>query len=983
MSAVTAFDCPHCGKTLRAKPSHAGRSTACPKCGEKVTVPAPGAGPAEEAALEIVTAPAIATGPAAVGRSAAPAGRSRRKKKASLLPLYLGGGVLGLSAIGLGAFALLGGDGGDEPTAEKAKPGVLLAVADQAVTEGQAVEILLVNAGPFAEWTDPAGPRGGSHAVALTEAPQGARLSRDGTGLLWTPGEEAGPGAARVTVALAKRGAVEPTETATFTITVAEDDGPPWIAPLAPVRVAAGESVAVTVSAEDPDRPAKALAYSLDGDAPAGVTLDDAGVLTVAPAADAASVDTTVNVRVTETAADGAAGLSTVAPVRIEIAGSAAPAPRPEPAAEPKAEVAAADPAPTPQPDPTPAPTERAAADPTPAPAEMAAEDPAGAPAGEMRPAMESDLDTGAFAAEAAAYEEQFVKPLVARYGGPDDRRRPLLALNGYGELRKFFADEFARANAAEIDAAFGEKKAEILIWLEETPEVREALFTAFGPGDDPAAGLAVFARLFGELGEDLRKYPDLAIAAAVVWDRPEVGPYDYARLAKLAKAEMPADPALLDAVGNAKYLTGRDAATGGVAGKLPWELLTLVVDHRTPEAERDFALQTYGNVRERFGLCYDQVPYDDEMARTDYRRGALNDKPYTLPSVLEHGGVSGHRADYAARVGKSLGVPAMYVWGEGKYGGGGRAWVMWANVTRATAAALTFTLETHGRDPEAGIYVGELHDPQTGEETTDRDLMRRLHEVATDRDAARHARLLMRAYPIVAAKAGPDGGPLSFDDRLDYLDVVSKIDPWNAPAWRERADLAAGFAGEFDKQQVRRLKKDLTRLFREFAPFPDFTRDVFAGLASYETDEQKRLDLTRDLLGMYAEAGRPDLSFETLPAYVDRLTAADRKDEALQAVVTALTSYADEGGYVPAALDLLDGLAADRPGDLAQFYATFLPLIPPTRGNKPSEYAVAMHKRAIEAANAADRDDLAEAFTARMRAIGEGKLKTDPKAKR
>ena len=733
MSAVTAFDCPHCGKTLKAKPSHAGRSTACPKCGEKVTVPEPGAAPDDafapqvETAPAIVTAPAIATGPVAVDRAAAPAGRSRRTKKANLLPLYLGGGVLGLAAVGLAAFTLLGSDGGDEPTAEQVKPGVLLAVADQSATEGQALEVPLVNAGPFTEWTDPAGPRGGSHAVALMEAPQGARLSRDGTVLLWTPGEADGPGTARVTVALAKRGAVETTETATFTITVAEDDGPPWVAPLAPVRVAAGESVAVTVSAEDPDRPAKALSYSLDGDAPAGVTLDDGGVLTVAPAADAATVDATVNVRVTETAADGAAGLSTVAPVRIEIAGSAAPAPRPEPAAEPKTEVAAADPAPMPESDPTPEPTEPA----EPAPAETAAADPAeapiDAPAGEMRPAMESDLDTGAFAAEAAAYEEQFVKPLVARYGGPDERRRPLLALNGYGELRKLFADEFARARAAEIDAAFGDRKAEILAWLDETPEVREALFTAFGPGDDPAAGLAVFARLFGELGEDLRKYPDLAIAAAVVWDRPDVGPYDYARLAKLAKAEMPADDALLDAVGNAKYLADRDAATGGVAGKLPWELLTLVVDHRTPEAERDFALQTYGNVRERFGLCYDQVPYDDEMARTDYRRGALNDKPYTLPTVLEHGGVSGHRADYAARVGKSLGVPAMYVWGEGKYGGTGRAWVMWVNVTRASGAALTFTLETHGRVPEAGIYVGELHDPQTGEETTDRDLMRRL----------------------------------------------------------------------------------------------------------------------------------------------------------------------------------------------------------------------------------------------------------------
>ena len=97
-------------------------------------------------------------------------------------------------------------------------------------------------------------------------------------------------------------------------------------------------------------------------------------------------------------------------------------------------------------------------------------------------------------------------------------------------------------------------------------------------------------------------------------------------------------------------------------------------------------------------------------------------------------------------------------------------------------------------------------------------------------------------------------------------------------------------------------------------------------------------------------------------------------------AVVAAVLKYADEGRYVPDALDLLEKLAGDRRAELLQFYTAFLPRIPPKRGTKPSEYAVAMHKRAIELAGAENRPDLAEAFTERLRLIGQGKLEwTDP----
>ncbi|MEM9701284.1 MAG: transglycosylase domain-containing protein, partial [Planctomycetota bacterium] len=591
-----------------------------------------------------------------------------------------------------------------------------------------------------------------------------------------------------------------------------------------------------------------------------------------------------------------------------------------------------------------------------------------------------------------AAYEEGFVAPLLAMYGEPDERRRPLLSKKNYEEVRALFAQEFARQHDRRIRAGLGEKADEILAWLGERTELRETLFNAFGPSDDVAAGMDVFRRLYDEFGEDLEAYGALATAASVVWDDPNRGPYSYDHHAKRAKASLPVEERP-DAVENVRYFIDREPLMQGRAQLLPWEWLTLTIDHRTPIEERDWALGNYGNVRSDFGQCYAQVPYDNEMLRTESRSAALNGSPYTLPEILEHGGVCAHQADYASRVGKSLGVPAMEVTGDGKFGGAGHAWVMWVDVTGVTDSALKFTLKDHGRYQGDNYYVGDLNDPQTGRRSTDRELMRRLHAIATDRFAARHAKLLMRSYPILAKRArseekrsrrnepeaddatAPTG--LNLEDRFDYLDGVNELDPWNAEAWRERARLANKNADSLTKAQVRRLKKDLDRLFRDFAPFPDFTAEVFTELSSYEKDEKKRLALQKQLLDLYASAKRPDLSFGMLPEYIDALVAQERTEEAIQTMFAAIMNYADEGLYVPDALDRLSQFEAVTPEMLANFYYEFVQEIPPTRGNDPSEYAVAMHKRGVEIAEEANRDDLAAFFTERMRAIGEGKLKS------
>ncbi len=73
-------------------------------------------------------------------------------------------------------------------------------------------------------------------------------------------------------------------------------------------------------------------------------------------------------------------------------------------------------------------------------------------------------------------------------------------------------------------------------------------------------------------------------------------------------------------------------------------------------------------------------------------------------------------QADFAARVAKSLLVPAEYVGGEAN-SGGLHAWVMWVEVKSVNKDAVAFTLESHGRYFGDNYYVGTLLDPKTGQE--------------------------------------------------------------------------------------------------------------------------------------------------------------------------------------------------------------------------------------------------------------------------
>lgn len=532
---------------------------------------------------------------------------------------------------------------------------------------------------------------------------------------------------------------------------------------------------------------------------------------------------------------------------------------------------------------------------------------------------------------------------LVSLYREQDPKTKApkLFSPNQFAPLRQGFAARFEQAHEPALRSAFGEEYDDMRAWLNERPQFKETLFLAFDPRhDDIAAGLRLFRQLKEAYPKRIDDYGNLAIATAVVWDRPR-NVYDYGNHQKRVGGIMPENR--LEGLENFAYLVETEAVMQGRIRYVPWEFLVHVVNHRTPVQERQWSLSAMLPRRVMFGKCYSDVPYDTQMLETSSRVCRLGGKPYTLPNLLAFGGVCAMQADYAARVGKSLGVPSEYVGGAAS-SGDLHAWVMWVELTSVTPNSVSFSLESHGRYSGDNYYVGTLKDPHTGQTITDRDLERRLHAVGINTLGKRQAELLMQGYPELASALR-----FQTEDRLGYLSQVIRLAPWNEAAWLEVARLAEEKGTDIKSRAE--MVNIMNLLFKTFAPFPDYTLRVFPEFINFEPDLAERAKYYYRLLDVYSSANRPDLAFQGLYKLSDLLVELDRKPEALRALSAAARKYANEGQYVPKMLGRIESLC-DTPetqSALVAFYAEFLPLIPEKRGSRPSKYCMDMYERGIQ----------------------------------
>ncbi|MDB5309571.1 MAG: hypothetical protein JWO38_3773 [Gemmataceae bacterium] len=533
---------------------------------------------------------------------------------------------------------------------------------------------------------------------------------------------------------------------------------------------------------------------------------------------------------------------------------------------------------------------------------------------------------------------DQLVVDLVS---GPTALVDKAFARGEYKHVRAAFAKYFEAKHGPVLKAGLGDDADAVLTWLDANPELKETLYTAIDPdGDNPGGVMGVVRDLWKEAPEAVKAHPNLAVATAVVWDNPK-GPYDYRGHQIRTKSLLPDGIGRVGAVENFKYVVDRQTKLKGPHLQLPWEFLVHVVNHRTPADERDWAAAKYLARRPGIGTIYKDVEYDTKMLETRSEVCKLNGKPYTLASIREHGGVCAMQADFAARVAKSVLVPAEYVGGEAN-SGGRHAWVMWAEVKAVNKDAITFTLESFGRYNVDQYYIGTLQNPQTGKEMTDRDLERRLTAVGSAPFNSRQADLLMRVYPVVLEKK-----PLTTVQRLGYLKRVLALYPMCDAAWTELAVLHKDGKLTDPTDAAELTNKAVTT----FAKFPDFSWTLVDALLTPQKDKGSRTRLFDRLVLSYEQLGRPDLACEARMKLVEYQVDAKDHQKAFTGLANTIRKFPTEGRYVPRMMTRLQEVTKGfkgGPDQLAKFYLEVLPQIPAKRGDEVSKYCVAMHEQAV-----------------------------------
>ena len=250
--------------------------------------------------------------------------------------------------------------------------------------------------------------------------------------------------------------------------------------------------------------------------------------------------------------------------------------------------------------------------------------------------------------------------------------------------LRSVTPDKFSRLAKQDSYAGF-------LTRLLQSPVWSESFLDALKAEDDVGKVLEVWADLWAGDPEGRETYANLALAFALVFDRPVSG---------------------VDV--RERYRFFRDSAERHKLKtdlrKLPASELVWVVDAGLSEDELTWAQRNVKLGQRDWSRAYTMVRY--RMDKAVHGKNPYDS--YTLEEILEEGGTCGDRAYFAAMTAKANGIPAMIIAGEGARGG--HAWFGYMPNSRE------WNIEA-GRFTSDNYAAGSTVDPQTGKRLKEHEL--------------------------------------------------------------------------------------------------------------------------------------------------------------------------------------------------------------------------------------------------------------------
>jgi len=411
----------------------------------------------------------------------------------------------------------------------------------------------------------------------------------------------------------------------------------------------------------------------------------------------------------------------------------------------------------------------------------------------------------------------------------------------------------FVRRVAPSVLSALEQEPATaaFLQWLTARRAPLEDFCATIQPGEEAGTVLRLWAQLWNGDPTGRDKYYRLALACALVFDRPvKINP-------QLATGTV-------DMAERYAYYR-RCAETGGLRVPLeelaPFELVW-VVDAPVPTRELDWARHNVSYPRSKWGQAYADVAYRLDKAL----REANPYKEYTLAEIKRKGGICTDQAYYAAISAKANGIPAMILVGQGQRGG--HAW-------------FGFKAAREKWDMNAGRYSGDhfatgyTTDPQTGQRVKEQALL-----LMADYQR-RQPEYLLATRLVWLADVCAAGGQR--DRALAALETATQLCPRHLPAW------TALFAQYRDGgAPAAKLAAQLEAVRSAFREYPD----VLDLVAEWE-------------VAMHRRAGNDTAAAESLRDQQRRLSSrgktGERTDLLVETVLERAQLLADSGDLAAA----------------------------------------------------------------------------------
>lgn len=246
--------------------------------------------------------------------------------------------------------------------------------------------------------------------------------------------------------------------------------------------------------------------------------------------------------------------------------------------------------------------------------------------------------------------------------------------------------------------------------FLVANPELCKGLVFLVRPEDDLPGVYALMAKMKEKHEKEMAdtragatEIGALAAAIAVVYDRPPAHPV-------LAKQGDKAAPAAVDPLEVFEFFVASQPRLQ-MRSRQP-RVWVNVVDVHCDMDDLRWAQQMYAG-NQMVGKVYSSIVYDTGAFKFGREKKVFKDG-YTLRNIKKVGGVCTEQAYFASEVAKAIGVPSVYVTGEGS--DVGHAWVGYMK-NMGNRQAWDFS---EGRFGDYKTTQGRVEDPQTGRATSD-----------------------------------------------------------------------------------------------------------------------------------------------------------------------------------------------------------------------------------------------------------------------